>query len=261
MKEKGCVNMKITFMGTGAADFVISQKKENEFFRRLSGAVVDNDLMIDCSADIEDYVKKTSTTLSNVKNLIITHTHEDHYSPETIKCILNENIQIWSEENAAIQISNELPQHKVEKLNLFASEKVGDYKVTGVPANHMVRDEKQIPLHYIIKKDDKTIFWGCDGAWFLCRSWHEIKNHKYDLIVLDGTLGEALGDYRIFEHNNIRMVCEMAETIRSGGMLKENGKIVISHMSKYAHKSHDELKECMSKYNIEVAYDGMEIEI
>lgn len=253
--------MKITFMGTGAADFKISQRKENEFFRRLSGAVIDNDLMIDCSADMDDYIKMTSTTLLDVKNLIVTHTHSDHYSPETIKCILDENIKIWTEENATMQISKELPKHKVEKLNLFTSEKVGGYTVIGVPANHIVADEKQIPLHYIIEKDDKTIFWGCDGAWFLCRSWHEIKKHKYDLIVLDGTLGEELGDYRIFEHNNIRMICEMAETIRSGGMLKENGKIVISHMAKYAHKTHEELKEYMDKYNIEVTYDGMEMEI
>ena len=79
--------------------------------------------------------------------------------------------------------------------------------------------------------------------------------------MLDGTLGEELGDYRIFEHNNIRMICEMAETIRSGGMLKENGKIVISHMARYAHKSHEELKAYMDKYNIEVAYDGMDMEV
>ena len=51
--------MKMTFMGTGAADFKISQRKENEFFRRLSGAVIDNDLMIDCSADIDDYINMT----------------------------------------------------------------------------------------------------------------------------------------------------------------------------------------------------------
>lgn len=253
--------MNIKFMGTGAADFKISERKGNEFFRRLSSAVIDNELMIDCSADTADYIQKSSTTLSGVKNLIITHTHNDHYSFETINSILDKDIKIWSENNTAKRIALDLPEHRMGSLNLFIPEMIGDYKVVGVPANHMVADVNQVPMHYIIEKSDKTIFWGCDGAWFLCKSWCEMKRYKYDLIVLDGTLGEGIGDYRIFEHNNIRMVCEMAETMRKCGMLKENGKIVISHISKYAHKSHEELKEYMSNFNIEVAYDGMEMEL
>ena len=53
----------------------------------------------------------------------------------------------------------------------------------------------------------------------------------------------------------------MSSTIRSQELIKETGRIVISHMSRYAHKSHDEIQRYMDKADIIVAYDGMELEI
>ena len=87
-----------------------------------------------------------------------------------------------------------------------------------------------------------------------------MKKYKFDLIVLDGTLGDAEGDYRIFEHNNLTMIREIAATIRNVDILKENGKIMISHMSRYSHKEHDELQKKLDEFDVVAAYDGMEIE-
>ena len=86
-----------------------------------------------------------------------------------------------------------------------------------------------------------------------------MKKYRYDLIVLDGTLGTDEGDYRIFEHNNLRMITEMSAAFRKLKLLNEGGKIMISHMSRQAHKSHDELSAYLEKYNITAAFDGMKI--
>ncbi len=253
--------MTILFMGTGADDWSVSKRKDGEFFRRLTSTKINDDLMVDCSAGAEDYIKMNNISLSGVKDLVITHTHGDHYNPDTIKAILNKDIRIWAEENAIKRIASDLPQHNVCRLDLFTPVKVGEYEIIGVPANHSVSDKNQIPLHYIITKGNKTLFWGCDGSWFLNQSWHEIKKYKYDLFVLDGTLGEGIGDYRIFEHNNLNMISEMSATIRSQELIKETGKIAISHISRYAHKPHEEIQKYLNKADIIVAYDGMELKI
>ena len=217
--------MKVLFMGTGAADWKINERRQNEFFRHLTSVRIDDDLMIDCSADTEDYLKMNGISLEKVKNLLITHSHIDHYSPDTIGKLLDKSVTVWSEENTLSYISKDLPDIKLGKINLFEPIKVGDYEIIGVPANHSVADKTQISLHYIIQKGEKTIFWGCDGAWFLNKSWSEIRKYKYDLVVLDGTLGEAKGDYRIFEHNNLQMICEISATMESQDLLKNNCKI------------------------------------
>ncbi len=39
--------MKIRFLGTGAADWNIEERKDGDFFRRLSSLLVNDDLLID----------------------------------------------------------------------------------------------------------------------------------------------------------------------------------------------------------------------
>lgn len=253
--------MKILFIGTGAADWVLKERKGDEFFRRLTAVKINDDLMIDCSPDTSDFTAKNPNALSNVKDVLITHTHSDHYSPQTIGEILRKDVRVWAEEESEKKVLSDMPHLETSVLEIFEENTVGKYKVIPVPANHSVADRNQTPVNHIISDGEKTIFWGCDSAWIPNYSWHEMKKHKFDLIVLDGTLGDADGDYRIFEHNNIAMIKEMTNTIKSQQLLKEGGKVMISHMSRYAHKEHDELQKQLDDVGVLVAYDEMEIEL
>lgn len=252
--------MKVLFIGTGAADWVLKERKGNEFFRRLTAVRINEDFMIDCSGDTKDFIETDGGNLDKVENLVISHTHSDHYSPEAITDLLRSDVRVWAESEAEKMILSDMPTLKESTLEMFKENKVGKYTVIPVPASHSVADRNQTPSNFIISDGEKTLFWGCDGAWIPNYSWHEMKKYKYDLIILDGTLGDGEGDYRIFEHNNLRMVKEMADTIRSQELLKENGKIIISHMSRYAHKEHEEVVKQLAPANIDVAYDGLEIE-
>ena len=253
--------MKILFIGTGAADWVLKERKGDEFFRRLTAVKINDDIMIDCSPDTSDFTSKNPNALSNVKDVLITHTHSDHYSPQTIGEILRKDVRVWAEEESEKKILSDMPHLETSVLEFFEENTVGRYTVIPVPASHSVADRNQTPVNYIISDGEKTIFWGCDSAWIPNYSWHEMKKHKFDLIVLDGTLGDADGDYRIFEHNNIAMIKEMTNTIKSQQLLKEGGKVMISHMSRYAHKEHDELQKQLDDVGVLVAYDEMEIEL
>ena len=77
-----------------------------------------------------------------------------------------------------------------------------------------------------------------------------------DYAVFDATIGMCDGDYRIFEHNNLKMVLEMQKSLKP--YIK---KFCISHMARTLHTDHQALCENMKSYNIEVAYDGLEVEI
>jgi hypothetical protein len=86
--------------------------------------------------------------------------------------------------------------------------------------------------------------------------YHEVKAIKdggVDLAIIDATSGEEPGDFRIFEHNNLTMVREIAATLR--GSVE---KFCISHMARTLHTDHKTLSENMEKCGIDTAYDGME---
>lgn len=248
--------MKLLFMGTGAADWGIKNRVRDDFFRRFTSIMINDDLMIDCNDETLDFIEKNSCDTSNVKNLLITHTHEDHCSVFAINRLFGKDATLFCDKDANLEEDLKSVQ---KVIPLYTPTRVGKYEVIAVAANHSVSNSDEQPLNYIISDGEKRMFWGCDGAWLLNQTWHEMKKYKYDLIVLDGTLGMAEGDYRIFEHNNLRMITEMSATFRQLKLLNDGGKMMISHMSRQAHKSHDELGAYLKKYDITAAFDGLEI--
>lgn len=252
--------MKILFMGTGAADYDITKRKSGEFFRRNSTALINDDLMIDCSYHVPDFVSEYGTDLSGVKNILLTHSHSDHYAPSVIDGLAGE-VCVWSEDGTARSALTQLNKASKSVLPLFEEVNVGKYRVMAMPANHTVNDRRQTPLCYMISDGEKRIFWGCDGSWLPTDTWNTVRKYKFDLMVFDGTFGDIGGDVRIFEHNSLPLLRALMSAVEEQKLLKENGKAYISHMSQFSQLPHSELCAETAKFGMSAAYDGLELDI
>ena len=225
--------MKITFLGTGAADWNIEKHKDMEGFRRNSSVLIDDCLLVDPGPCVPDALASFGKSADSVKYIINTHRHGDHFCEDTVRYL--------------------------DGATFFGSSAgdiltFGKYTVTCLPANHMTCNGAQ---HFIISDGEKSIFYGLDGAWLLYDEMKAISAQGgVDLAVLDATIGDIMGDYRIFEHNNLNMVREIKASLE-----KYVKRWVISHLARTLHTSHDELSEKMGECGIEAAYDGLEIEI
>lgn len=224
--------MKITFLGTGAADWPLERADANAEFRRMSSALIDDILLIDPGPQVlsalADYKKKPD----GIKYIVNTHKHSDHYSDTTV--------------NELKALGAELFEFDGEQ-----EQKLGNYTVFSYKANHSTCEEA---VHFIISDGEICIFYGLDGAWLMYSEVQAIMKHKPALAVLDATIGRIEGDYRIFEHNNINMVLEMQKTLSP-----YVGTFCISHMARTLHAPQAELSEDMRKYGIVAAYDGLEL--
>ncbi len=224
--------MKITFLGTGAADWHIERHREVEGFRRNSSCLIDDTLLIDPGSCVPDALETFGKSAEKIKYVINTHKHRDHYNENTLES---------------------LTEARFYQVAAGEEIKLGKYMVTALPANHATAETA---VHFIISDGERRLFYGLDGAWLTYGEVEAIKKSGVDLAVLDATVGDKPGDYRIFEHNNLNMVCEIKAS------LKEYVKrFFISHMARTLHTSHSELCERMSGEGIEVAYDGLEVEI
>ena len=112
------------------------------------------------------------------------------------------------------------------------------------------------PCCLVIESGDRRIFYGLDGAWLLYPAYRHLIKFKFDLMIFDATIGDTEGDFRIFEHNNLRMVEEMKHTLHDC-----SPRFMISHMARTLHTNHAELAERMKRSGIEVAYDDMQLEL
>ena len=222
--------MTLTFLGTGAADWKFEKHKDVEGFRRYASLLIDDCLLIDPNGDVPNALEVFGKRQSAIRYIINTHRHKDHYNEQTIALLSN------------AVFCDFLPGE---------TKTLGSYTVTALKANHGTCEKA---VHFIVKNGEKTIFYGLDGAWLLYDEVQAIKKNGIDLAVIDATIGNVPGDYRIFEHNNLSMVKEMKATLDC-----YVNRWIISHMARTLHTSHAELAEEMTKSGIEVAFDGLEI--
>ncbi len=224
--------MRIMFLGTGAADWDIRKHKDMKGFRRNSAALIDDCFLIDPGPHVLDALSAFGKKAENIKYIINTHKHADHYCEETVSQLKN-------------AVLYEMTAGGVEKL--------GKYTVTALPANHSTCSKA---VHFILSDGEKRLFYGLDGAWLLYDEVSAIKSAMIDFAVFDATIGHIPGDYRIFEHNNLDMVLEMKRSLNS--FIR---RFCISHMARTLHNTQEEIEAEMKKYNVEVAFDGYETEI
>lgn len=224
--------MKITFLGTGAADWFYDQHGSMKGYRRNSSLLIDDCLLIDPGPNVPNALDTFGKSVDGVKYIINTHRHRDHYNEETIAYLSG-----------------------AEFYPLAAGETkvIGKYTVYAYRANHSTCANA---VHFIIDDGEKRLFYGLDGAWLMYEEVQGIKEKTVDLAILDATAGENLGDFRVFEHNDLHMVVAIKAALE-----KNVQRWMITHMARILHTEHEILAEKMAKHGFEVAYDGFETEI
>ena len=224
--------MKITFLGTGAADWFYDQHGSMKGYRRNSSLLIDDCLLIDPGPNVPNALDTFGKSVDGVKYIINTHRHRDHYNEETIAYLSG-----------------------AEFYPLAAGETkvIGKYTVSAYRANHSTCANA---VHFIIDDGEKRLFYGLDGAWLMYEEVQGIKEKTVDLAILDATAGENLGDFRVFEHNDLHMVVAIKAALE-----KNVQRWMITHMARILHTEHEILAEKMAKHGFEVAYDGFETEI
>jgi phosphoribosyl 1,2-cyclic phosphodiesterase len=222
--------MKITFLGTGAADWCRALHKNVDGYRRNAAVLIDDCLLIDCGPDVPDALATFGKSADSIRYVINSHRHSDHYHESTLAC---------------------LPNAKLCPTTVGSIVTVGKYTVEVLPANHATCPNT---VHFLVSDGEKRLFYGLDGAWLLYDEVKAIQKQGVDLAIIEATVGDVCGDYRIFEHNNLTMVVELKNSLAP-----YVGRWFISHMAKTLHTSHAELEQNMKPHGIEVAFDGCEV--
>ena len=178
--------MELLFLGTGAADWS-PKHKGGKLYRRLSSALVNDDLLIDPGPCIYDLAEEIGNPdlFKNVKNVILTHSHSDHFNVQTLLRITRESnhrVCFWAQKAAYEKLlagakkGDDLPFY--HPMDPYKTEKVGDYEVIPCYANHGDLPEGEIPLNYIVKDGERSFFYGTDSGWLIYPTYQMIKKVK-----------------------------------------------------------------------------------
>ncbi len=252
--------MKLLYIGTGAADWTETAGAREGVTRRFTCTLLDETLLIDLAPTTPRELFEDGAILGGVTDILYTHSHDDHFDRDTLASLAaHRRVRVWADAHFAARLVN-IDGVEIHSLTAGTEVAVGSYTVLPLRANHRVSayPEEQA-LHYIITDGVRRIFWGADGSWLLTDTWAIMRRHKpYDRIILDGTLGEARGDYRVFEHNSLPMVRLMTETFRKEGCLASDGEVWLTHLSRDSHENPNLMERHLAEEGFVVAKDNLE---
>ncbi len=260
--------MKLTFLGTGAAICIKTPENEiKEEERRCSSMLVDENILIDIPFQCVDFAEKLGVDISKITDLFITHSHGDHFQKSVLLRLAKlapNKINVWCHKDAIENLGltpDEAAEINLTPVDVMDKWETGGVTVTALPANHLTTGNEQ-PLHYVFEKDGKSLFYGCDGGWFMARTWEYMRKIKLDAIVLDATVGDDAGNFRIGTHNSIPMLKILVAALLQNKVMDENGTMIANHIAPVVYKMDDNaIKEALAEVGLIAAEDGMTIEI
>lgn len=280
--------MNLTFLGTAAANAYPeafcscancqqARKLGGRNLRKRSAALINDDLLIDLGPDIMTAAAMHNRPLTKVRYCLQTHAHADHLdtshflsrspgygvvgaprlhfyaSAGTLRVaaqLLARDCEPHSFFDPEISERLNLEIHQIKASQQFM---MGQYRVTAFTANH---DSFVESLLYAIESDGQSIFYGTDTAELPEETWQGFHQHKlcFDVVILDHTYGpDKSGEGHLTAEKFIEHIARMREE----KLLKENARILATHISHDANPVHAELVEFAARHGYEVGYDGM----
>ena len=256
--------MELLFLGTCACDF--SPKLQNECkdcfdndARRASAVLLNGHILIDCGMHVPDSMRIAGVEHTAITDVLVTHTHRDHFDAghlQTIASAKQEPLRVWVSEEAVLPPLDNVELHRMTKLQTYTLD--DGLQVTGLYANH---DPEFFPQHFLLEQDGKSVLYATDGAWCMLKTYYYLRNRKVDLFVVDATVGDYEGDFRMAEHNSIPMIRLMLPSLKTAGIIDDHTETYLTHLAPSLHKPHAETAEIVKADGMKVAYDGLTLSV
>lgn len=272
--------MKLQLLGTAAAEgwpapFCVCEACEQARhrgganIRTRSGALLDDDFKIDFCADTIAQMQRTGRNLAHIKTLVFTHQHSDHIAPDELQWASKPFTNTPPETPIAVYANAEALEIlnrkfadparvnlQLHQLNAFEEiETAQGDRILPLPADHVAG-----AFVLRIQRGGKTIFYGHDSGLYPALTLEALgAGPKLDIALFDCTNGGASSSNR--GHMGVDGVAQMADALRSCGVVTSATRLVATHFSHNGKLGHEELVRAFLPHSIEVAFDGMTIEV
>ena len=247
--------MKITFIGTGAADYDWS-KYGQPGISGSTATLIDDRLLIDCGPTAAAALERFGADPSRITDIVVTHGHGDHFSLDSLKKITagrEGKIRLFGTPQVCAKAAPFCEVHPVDYGSRFQA---GGYEFLTLPANHTVTDIFEKTFLYLISGQDRTLLYALDTAWFPILAYRLLGKTYLNGVIWDATMSEP-GNWRIFEHTDPAMFAMMRRTLTENGNLDENSRIWFDHRARTLWPTDpSEQEKIARRENVLLAHEG-----
>lgn len=229
--------VKIRTLGTGAADHDWKRLGEPGV-RGSASTLIDGQVLIDCGTTGSANLARFNVAPRALTDLLITHSHGDHFSPSEIRNVLDARgseqppLNVRASPQALAALERALPgRFAGHPLVAGTAFDVGRLHITALPANHLLSDPAEQALHFLIETPFGNLLYALDGAWMLKQSRMLIGKKHLGMIIWDATVARS-GDFRAFEHNDLDMIGLMMASLTTTGAVDSRTVCVLDHVAR-----------------------------
>ena len=209
--------MKVTMLGTAAIGYPfafcncenckLARLHKGKSIRKRASILINDDLIIDLGPDTQTAMTMYDKDMGNIKYLLQTHIHTDHYD-EGLLCTRipymimegHNKLEIYAHPNCLNIMSARVNQYEnadliteegSSKLNVHSNTlnagdivEFGEYKVKAIETIH---DVKHGSLLYVISQNNKNVFYATDTPALTENALNQLKGVKLDAVIMDHT--------------------------------------------------------------------------
>lgn len=278
--------MKLTYFGTAAAEgwpalycncpsCISAREKGGKSIRTRSQSLLNDDLLIDFSADTYLHVLNYGLDLDPVRNVLITHPHEDHLYLDDLTCRVDWYVkeqyrspwELGIYGSSSVREAYELrastceplakvaPMHEIPP---FQAVQVGNYRVHPMLADH-ARD-LVCYIYAIEGPDGKCLLYAHDTGYLREDCWAYMKEQglHFNMVSLDCTCGKLPDDRN---HMGLAADARVKDRLLAEGFADDNTLFYVNHFSHNClFLNHEEITAAASEHGMKVSYDGCQVE-
>lgn len=238
--------------------------------RRRAAYQLGERIHVDLGPDTFAQMLEFGLDYAPMEHLLITHSHADHLHPQEIG-YRREGFTRRPDGVILNIYGNEYVRRRIEKRDFsledcsarfvpitpFEPMALGE-GVTAMPilADHAGDDEDAV--NYLFEREGRTLLQGNDTGWWPEETWDFLTESVLDIVLLECTYGPLEGGRH---HLGAGEVIEVRERLLKLGALTEDSRFVATHFSHNGGMLHEELEELFAPHEIEVAFDGMQLEL
>ena len=272
--------MEITFLGTSAAEHYPAlwcrcdncERARNSGGRNIrttSSIHFNKTCLIDFTSEEFIQAKKFGIDIINSEFLLVTHSHEDHFSPHLLRWRIQNasNIPVlytWGNQCVYNSLMKGLRGFSLEdcaiKYEILKPYREYTYKnIHFVPLIASHEDINNSPgLIYWVGVDNHSFLYAVDSGPCNDRTRDYIRGLHVDAVIMEETFGFKNGNKN---HMNWDSAMREVQFFMESGIFKNSPKVYWTHMSPHSNPLQYEMEKMLQGSFVVPAYDGMTITI
>ena len=257
--------MKIKILGSAAAEGIPgifcncpicenARKAGGKNIRTRSQSIIDDKYLVDFPMDSYLHALKFHIDFHEIRHIIVTHPHEDHYYPADLEyrrppfAHNNEGrvLNVYGpgslrEQYPGFPSEASKDYIKLHRWEAYHTYSIGELRVTPLKALHARQFECFV---YIMESGGKRLLYGHDSGFFPEPGMEIIRNTHFDCVICDTTTGLSKdGKNHMGVEDNIKLRNDMIKA----GCADENTIFVMNHLSHNGRLTHEQLEEMASE--------------